>query len=391
MSSLAFQITPTGITAPALQDILASMTASFQSIYGSDARLTPDSQDGQWIAIFATAINDINQSAIALYNGFAPSFSQGVMLSILVKINGLLRQIPTNSTALVILVGSAGTVISNGVVQDSNGNLWDLPPLVTIPNSGTVDVTVTAQVTGNIVALANSITIIATPTLGWQSVTNPSDAIPGNPVELDGALRQRQAKSVSLPAQTTLQAIFGAIANIAGVSRLVIYENPTGITDSNGVPGHSISVVVQGGDATTIAQTIEAKKSPGTGTFGSTSVTVNDPAGVPVTINFFTPPTFVPIFVSITIHPLNGFVSSTSTVVANAIVNFINNLAIGQKVAYNWLVGVASLIGNPLQPTFEVTALTSGITPSPTGTTDINIAFNAAATCILADVIVTVS
>ncbi len=55
MATLAPQITAAGITSPDYSDILAELQDGYYSIYGSDAVLTSDSQDGQLLAIFAQA------------------------------------------------------------------------------------------------------------------------------------------------------------------------------------------------------------------------------------------------------------------------------------------------------------------------------------------------
>ncbi|MCZ3294308.1 phage baseplate protein, partial [Acinetobacter baumannii] len=85
-------------------------------------------------------------------------------------------------------------------------------------------------------------------------MTNPSAAVPGQPVELDAQLRQRQTISTALPSLTVFEGTLGAVASITGVERLKGYENDSGAPDTNGIPAHSISLVVQGGDATAIAQ-----------------------------------------------------------------------------------------------------------------------------------------
>jgi uncharacterized phage protein gp47/JayE len=387
LATLSARISPSGITAPSYNDILQSLIATFQSIFGSDIVLTPDTQDYQWLAALAMAINDQNQTMIAIYNGFLPTYAQGAGLSALVKINGIRRIPATNSTATVTVTGTVGTIINNGVAQDANGNLWNLPPQVIIPGTGTINVGASAQVPGAIAAGANTINQIYTVVLGWQTVTNAAPATPGTNAETDAALRQRQALSTAGPALTPLQAIFTAVGNVIGVSRLTIYENSTASTDSNGLPSHSISVVVQGGTTTAIATAIESKKSPGTGTYGSTSITVNDPAGVPITINFYQLAT-TSIYVSLTIKGLTGYVSSTGTALIAALVAFINGLAIGQKVYYNWLLGIAETLG-PLSETFVITAFTIGTAPSPVGTSDIAIAFNAAAITVTANIVLT--
>lgn len=378
LATLAPTITSTGISAPSYSAILTSLQQTFQGIYGSDVYLAPDSQDGQFLAIVAKAISDSNQAMIATFQAFSPSYAQGTNLSALVRINGLTRQTASNSTAVGNVVGTAGTLILNGVVQDANRNLWNLPASVTIPNSGTIAVTVTAQQPGNLVALSGTINVVYTPTYGWVSFTSTTDAVPGAPLETDAALRLRQAISVSLPALTPLAAIEANILAVPAVVRAFVYENPTGTTDSNGIPEHSISAVVQGGDLIKIATAIEATKSPGTGTYGSTSEIITDPAGVPITINFYVL-ALTQIYVAVTIKALPGYVSTTGALVQQTIQTFINALAIGGTVYYSWVQATAGLIGNPLQTTFKLVSLAIGTTPSPVGTSDLTIAFNAAA------------
>lgn len=391
LPTYACTILPSGITSPSYNDILQSLIAQFKSIYGSDVSLNPGDQDYQDLAIRALAQFDTNQAVIAAYNIFMPTFAQGVGLSNLVKINGLQRLIASASTATVTVTGTVGTQIVNGVAQDVNGNLWNLPVQVIIPFSGSIDVIASCQTVGAIGASPNTINRIFNPQLGWQTVNNALGAIQGAPVETDAALRQRQTISVSLPAQTPLQAISAAVAQVAGVSESIVYENPTNAVDANGLPPHSISAVVAGGAPLNIATVIERTKSLGTGTFGSTSQIVIDPAGLPITINYFVL-VQTPVFVSLTIKALTGYNSSTGLVIQNAIVSFINSLAIGQSVRINWVNAAAQMISNPtLGETFEVTVLTQGFSASPVGTTDLTIPFNQQAISVVGNIVLTVT
>lgn len=376
LPTLAAQVTSTGISAPSYADILASLKATYHNIYGPDAYLEEDSQDGQLLAAFAQAINDVNNTAIAVYLSFSPATAQGAGLASVVKINGLTKLIPTNSTIDVLLAGVVGTTIINGIVQDPNGNKWDLPASVTIPIGGSIIETATCETKGAI-ALGNSISLsIVTPTLGWQSATTNSAANPGHPTETDAALRQRQAISTELPSQSIIGGIYGTLANLAGVVLLKIYENDTGSADGNGIPGHSISVVIQGGDSVAIAQAIEEKKTPGTGTYGTTTEIVTDPIGVPVAINFYRP-TQVIIDINITIKALAGYVSSTGVALTAAEAAAINAEGIG---ANNGLLSLSALESEcydiPLANTFNVTAFTMARHPASPTAADITIAFN---------------
>jgi uncharacterized phage protein gp47/JayE len=380
LATLAPTIGTNGITIPTYNDVYQSMIAIFQNIYGSDIYIAPDSQDGQMIAAFSKAINDSNVAAVALFNSFSPSYATGAQLSSLVKINGLTRLVATNSSAVGNVIGQAGTIIANGMVQDTNGNIWNLPATVMIPGGGSIAVTVIAQAPGAIAATIGSINQIVNPQLGWQSFSNTVQATTGSPVETDAALRLRQQASVSLPALGIIQALSAAIGNIAGVNRFLIYENATGAADANGVPANSIAVIAEGGSAAAIAQAIYNKKSPGCRTYGTTTVGIIDSKGNLNNINFFAM-VEQPIYVSLTIQHLTGYVSTTATAIINAITAFINSLAIGQDVYYSQLYGVASLAGQVAagSENFYITALTLGTAPAPVGTANIIIPYNQAA------------
>lgn len=388
LPTLAPTIDSTGISAPQYSDIYQSLIATFQNIFGSDIVVTPDSQDGQFIAAIAQAISDSNQATVAIFTAFSPTYAQGAALSAQVKINGIARKVATNSTVNVTIGGQVGTVIANGIVQDINQNLWNLPATVTIPAGGSITVTATAQQVGAISAAIGTVTTIYNPQLGWQSVTNATAATAGAPVETDAALRIRQTQSVALPALTVMEAIYAAIGAVAGVTRFALYENATGTTDSNGIPAHSISAVVQGGAIADIGTAIYSRKPPGIQTYGTTTSTQTDAYGLTVPINFYVLQT-VSIYYSITIKALPGYVSTTGNALIAALVAFTNALAIGEDVYTTQAQAVASLINSPLGQTFYITAFTLGTAPAPGGTSNIAIAFNQAAICATGNVVLT--
>ncbi len=209
--SLAATVSADGIDAPTFEDILASNQGMMRGIYGSDIYIASDSQDGQMIGVWSTALNDVNNMAKAVYAAFSPASAQGVGLSNNVKLNGIRRLIASNSTDDLLCVGEQGTDISGLIVGDDLGlnTRWQIPGLpgsetVIIPGAGQITVTATCIVAGAVTAAAGSLTKMITPTRGWQSVTNPADATPGNPIEVDGTLRQRQSVSTAYPALSVL-------------------------------------------------------------------------------------------------------------------------------------------------------------------------------------------
>lgn len=391
MTVPAVVIDSTGIHAPAYEDDLAGLTAEYQGIYGSDAVLTPDSQDGELLGIFSQAIFDCQQGAVAAYFSFAPPTAQGAGLSQVVKINGIRRDIPTPSTVTITIVGVNGSVITNGQVGDALnlGTIWDLPTTVTIPPSGTIDVVATCDEVGATTAAPGSLTKILTPTSGWQSCTNAGSASVGAPAQSDALLRQKQAASTALPAQTVLEGISAAVGDVVGVSRVQAYQNDNGATDANGIPGHSIAIVVAGtGDATAIATAIALKKPPGSGTYGDQSVVIFDSKGVPNTISFFRV-TNVEITVAITVQKLIGYVATTTSAIAQAVADFVAGLDIGEDSYLNRLFGPASLQGTAAAGTYVITSLTQSRSPAPPLGQNLVLAFNEAAACSLSDVTVT--
>ncbi|HCT4450511.1 TPA: baseplate J/gp47 family protein, partial [Klebsiella michiganensis] len=209
-------------------------------------------------------------TAITVYRSFSPSTALNDALTSNVKINGISRRAATNSTVDVLLVGEPGTNITNGSVKDTNGIIWNFPAQVVIGIDGTAIATATCTTPGAVAALAGSVNKINTPTRGWVSVTNPLAATVGVAAETNAELRVRQSQSVALPSVTPFESVDGAIANIEGVTRHKLYENDQDTPDANGLPPHSIAAIVEGGDATVIANTLRGVKGQGSTPFGST-------------------------------------------------------------------------------------------------------------------------
>ena len=389
---LSATVTAEGISAPDYQTILDTLTSYFQQIYGSDAYLEPDSKDGQMVALVALAIHDANNTAISVYNCFSPATGYGAALTSNVKINGIARRGATNSTVDLVLTGTAGTSITNGTVKDTNNVIWRLPALVTIGVGGTVTVTATCSNSGAVAALVGTITTINSPTRGWASVTNPAAATVGAPAETDAELRIRQGQSVALPSLTPFEGVDGAIANVAGVTRHKLYENDTGATDSNGLPPHSISAIVDGGDVTEIAQTIRGNKGQGTATYGTTSVTVPDTYGNPHVINF-SRSTDVPIYGHITLKAFTGYTSQIGVQIQQAVADYINGLTIGDDVLLSRIYSPANLgvVSGGNARYYDIQELLIGKSAGSVAAANIIIAYNESASCKPENIVLTVT
>lgn len=389
LPTLAATVDASGISTPSYTDVLESLKAHARSIFGSDVYLEADSQDGQMLAIIARAIVDCNDMAVGTYNNMSPLTSQGEGLSSVVKINGIARQVATNSTVTVRLTGAVGTVVNNGKVRDQNGHTWKLPASCTIGSGGFVDVTATAEEKGAIIAGANTVNIIATPTAGWNSVTNSSAAVAGAPVESDAALRRRQTDSVALDGGTLLATMTGAVKAVSGVQHARVYENSTNSTDGDGIPAHHIAVVTFGGSNTAIADAIMDTRSPGVGMHGTTTVNRVDDVGVTQAIKFSIA-TQVIVKCNINLTALTGYTSDVGDKIKQALVDHFDSLPIGVDVYWGRCFAPALLPGDDQAGTFEINTLELARGAGAFAAADVAFAFNEIPRGALANVVITV-
>lgn len=221
---------------------------------------------------------------------------------------------------------------------------------------------------------AGTMDIIATPILGWDSVTNPTDASIGGLLETDEELRERFRNSKFEKATNVIESLYTAILGIQGVLDLKIYENDTNIVDSNGVNGHSFLTIVNGGLGTSIAQAIWENKPIGILSQGDTTVTVLDSQGLPHDVSF-TRPTLRNVFIEIDLDTNSSFPSNGEQLIKDALITHFSGLRIGDDVIYSRLyTPINSVAGH------QVNSLKIGTSPSPTGTTNVVIDFDEIAT-----------
>ena len=383
-----FRITDNGVTAPSYAEILEYFQDKARQIFGNDINVDPDTADGQLVAIVAAALHDVNSQAISTAAAFNPQTATGTALDSVVKVNGLTRREATHSQVDLRIVGQAGTQITNGVAVDSFQNRWLLPSSVVIPISGEVTVQATAEELGNIEAEANSVTQIGTPTLGWQSVNNPSAAIPGIAVETDTELQLRQSESTSREAVSLWEAIVASLYEVDDVVRVSGVHNDTNSTDADGIPAHSVALVVDGGDIVEVADTIWKKKGEGVATYGSTRQDVTDEFGNDYPV-WFSRPTIQNIACTITISQDHGFTTQKLPIIKQRIADYINALPIGEDVNLVRVLSSAVTGSNgAIDTTFKVTSITIGVVGDPQAQQPVVIAWNEAAACDVDDIVI---
>lgn len=378
------QITAAGCVRPTFADCLAYVQGAYRSIYGQDMVLDASSQDGQFMALLANGIHDANGETLAAYNAFSPSTAQGAGLSSVVEINGIRRKSATFSTCDFLSVGQAGIVVTGGVITDPAGNQWSLPDF-TIPDAGQINVTGTCVTLGAIALAPNAIDTangkgsIATIQRGWQSVKNLAAAAPGQPVESDSALRQRQSVSTAIPSQSLLEGLYGTLLAVTGVVRCRPYENDTDYPDANGLPGHSVCMVIDGGDAQIIADLIRRKKG-NAGTYGTTVIQSTDAAGIVRNIAF-SRSIEVPIAYALQIRKLGSYTAKTDLDVRTALSDWTNGLGIGNSVYRDAAYLPAKLSGTIEGMGYEIVSLAIARNGNVAMQMDVPLAYDERATC----------
>lgn len=392
MAYFAPYIDDTGMHIPTYDDIRDDLLISMRQIFGDDIYIDEDSQDYQQISIFAKKIFDTNALALLVYNNRTVNTAIGVGLDNLCALAGIKRKPATYSTVQLVITGIASTVISQGQVSDENDeHKWNLPDEVTIPESGTITVEATCNDAGDIVVQSNTITKILTPVYGWLSVVNNFNGAGGTDQESDAELRARYALATSAPSATVFESIIASIYTIAGVTRVKGYENDTGEADENGIPSHSISMIVEGGEDEDVATEIYYKKTPGCGTYGTTSVDIVSLSGNTTQINFYRPD-YKDVYVKVSLKKLSSYNDSYEDDIKNAIVNYINELELAETVYRSVLWSLAtSQMKSINQPSFSVLNVQTSTDGTNYTDDDISVLFNQAARIDVDKVTVVVS
>ena len=374
MAYSAPYIDDAGLHIPTYIDIRDDLIEQFKQIYGQDIYLDNDSQDYQMISVFALKTYDTMQLLQIVYNNRSPKTAVGTALDSIVKLNGIARKKASYSTCILTLTGDIGTTIAAGKCEDEQGNKWILPLNIRFEEN-TIKVSAQCETLGAIEAPINTITKINTPQKGWLSVTNKVIAVIGAPIETDEQLRQRQSISVAFPSQNMLDSTIAGIANITGVTRYKVYDNDTNMTDENGIPGHSIAAVVEGGLDYDIAEQIYLRKGPGGGTYGDVRVNYVNLDGLSNYVYFYRP-IYVPININVSIKPNYNYTTVNTKTIRTKLTEYIANLDIGYDVSLTGiLAAVTDAILDPTKPNFSIKSLKIGKT-DVLQMEDIEIAFN---------------
>ncbi len=326
-------LTADGFERKTLEEILQEIVDDQRATMGAAVVTTPDSVLGQLNGIFAAKVAELWEVAEAIYSSQFVDSASGSALDRLGLLTGAYRLEATQSVAVVRCSGTDGTVLPIGrvVSVDPTGERFVSIEGGTI-SGGFVDLRFASETFGPVVANAGTLTEIETPVSGWTAATNPEDADIGRNIETDAEFRARRAELLEVSGDATLEAIRSDVRVVPGVEQAIVYENPDDTTNGDGMPPHSIEVVVIGGEDDDIAAAIFASKAAGIDTHGTEAVVVEDSQGFEHTIRF-TRPTQLTLELQAVLRLEPGVDEvAAATAVRDAFVARLQDLEIGKTI-----------------------------------------------------------
>lgn len=258
--------------------------------------------------------------------------------------------------------GSGGPTTTAAAITDGSA-VWRYMG----EGDGAIDVASSAVTTGPTIATSGDLTVIETAVSGWSSVINLLDADVGSDAESDEALRLRRELELAASGRSTAKAIRAAVLELDDVTSVTVFENKTDVTDGDGVPPHSVEVLVRGGDDQEIWDCLLENVAAGIQTVGTEDGTAEDDEGVMQAVSFSRPEEIL-IYVDVEVtkdpllYPADGDAQVKAAIVA---------AGDARPSGYNVRASSITAIVHGVPGVLEVTDVDIGTSPSPSGSSSI--------------------
>lgn len=345
-------IASTGTIVPDTSSLLSGVQSEFKAVFGDDLVVTPDTPQGVLITAETLARNDVLANNAQLANQINPNLAGGVYLDALLALTGMQRTAARRSTVTATLTGEADTVIPAGSqAKTAAGDIFQTISTVVIGAGGTVSAQFQSAEYGAIPCASGALTMIVSGILGWETVTNPSAAIPGAAEQSDKSARALRRNTLAFQGLALPEAITSALYAVEGVKSLTFRENTgdtTATIDGVSMVAHSIFVCVDGGTDADVAAAILENKSSGSNWNGSTTVSVVEPVSGQTYNVKFQRPAVISIAMQVTIK------RGTATAVKAAIMDYVQGNLDGED---------GFIVGASVSP-FEIASAINRANPS---------------------------
>ena len=342
------QWTDAGFVAHQKSEYKASIQNVFREAFGSDFALDDTLPQGVLIDRLAELFYAIDMDGVEAFARLNLNTLGGVMLDVVGNFRGITRvlgepqtgvaQITCNSTNFTPFSIPAGTVFTT-----QSGDTFETVNLVTVTAFTATNIDIRYTANGNSSAIVGDTMTVS----GFPRITNIEIISLFNGTENESDLAYRRRIQLSYPAAMgTNEYIISKLYSLPTVESVDVLYNDTDSTDGNNVPAYSTEFLVAPKDNVTsaamqvfkdaVGSVILNNKTPGAPTFGNTAVSVQDIFGTTKTVNF-TIPTKVEVEIDVVVaspETTGRLDLSNEDTIKEAIVAYINGLAVGKDVSY---------------------------------------------------------
>lgn len=379
---MVWGVTAAGFVKKTFESVYASIKDGVHAIPGmARVNLERDSYLGNIVAVCSAAISDGWDVLQEVYSSFDPDAASGQSLDNLCRLTGTSRRAATHTLVTctvnvdpgVYAVGS----LTASVVGTPTSRFTNLDQVTNASGGAAsyVGVRFQCDATGPVRAPSGSLTVIASPVAGWNSVTNPLDGAIGRDTESDAELRVRRESELSANGASTFDAMIDELLSDSRIVQVRVFQNDTDVAVGT-LPPHSFEVVVYDGTADgsrvsneDIAALIWRSKPSGVRSVGATLIWTPGRDGFYHVVRF-SRPVVVPIYVSyvVTQNSADGVTDPLAALLASVLAWTARRYNIGDDVVWSTLYAPAIIPG-----IYDVREMYVGLAPSPSGTSNVTI------------------
>lgn len=333
-------LTEKGFLRPTYDELLDRQEQRAKKLFGEDIDTSSESILGKYLRINVDDLAECYELLEDIYYARFPDSARGQSLDRLCVFAGIVRNPATASKLQVCFYGNAGAVIPMGFLVTGDGMDFYVTEDCTVGAGGSVETGAVCTETGTSGNIDGSVRLeIKNPTADLDSVKLVEIREPGSAQESDTSLRRRFRKSVAGAGSGTINAIRSALFRVPLVEEVAILENDTEETVDGRPPGSfECYVCAPESQEQLIAEAIFSKKPLGIKTVGTIVKQVLDKGNKPHEIRFSKAAQKM-ICMKVLVYTNQYFEGTGKTQIQDSLMDYVNNLEIGQTVYFSSLFG----------------------------------------------------
>lgn len=368
-------VTQRGFRRKSYPDIIASMEAKAQDIFGPQIDLSSASPLALFMRVVAFGLSLLWSVSERVYNSAFVDLATGQALDYAVKYAGLTRRRASPARRLVEFTGDPAVTIPQGfLIETEDGGIrFTTVEATLIGPGGTVEVmtqAVTPGLEGNV--SPGQLDTITNPLPGISEVMGIESErnTDGLNRETDRELRERYYQSLAAGGASTIDSIRASVLEVPGVRAARVFHNPA-MAVVDGRPPKSVEVITLGGSEEDVAQAIHDTIAAGIESYGDIEVEVRDRGGETQLIRF-NRAQVVGIYVIVEVTATASYPLDGDERVRDEIIRYIGGIdsggdlrrgtGLGEPVVWTALIQAARSVEG-----VEDVDITLGTDPDPTG------------------------